>query len=62
MSNEIWNKKMELLENELKDDALDLFAHMGSAGACKIAIPNTNPQVFIVVGDDRAIKSLINQG
>jgi len=58
MSDEIWNKKREMLENELKDDALDLFSHMGGAGACKIPIPNTSPQVFIVVGDERAIKSL----
>ena len=60
MSDEIWHRNMERLENELKDDALNLFAHMGSAGACKIPIPNTEPQVFIVVGDERGIKSLIN--
>jgi len=58
MSDEIWNKNRERLENELKDDALNLFSHMGGAGACKIPIPGTNPQVFIVIGDDRAIKSL----
>ena len=61
MTDEIWNKNRERLENELVDDALNLFSHMGRAGACKIPIPNTSPQVFIVVGDDRAIKSLIKQ-
>ena len=58
MTDEIWNKKREMLEGQLRDDALDLFAHMGSAGALKMLIPNTKPQVFIVVGDERAIKSL----
>lgn len=62
MSNDIWNKRREDLENKLITSALDLFSHMGAAGSCKIPIPNTEPQVFIIVGDDRAIKFNIDLG
>jgi hypothetical protein len=57
--NEIWNKRREKLEEELTQSALNLFDHMGDAGACKISIPGTSPEVFIVVADDKALKSLI---
>ena len=56
---ELWNKRTEKLQEELTESALNLFDHMGTAGACKIAIPGTSPEVFIVVGDTKAFKSLI---
>ena len=60
--NDIWNKKREVLEEQLKTSTLALFSHMGSSGACKIdPIPNTTPQVFIIAGDARAIKSMLEK-
>lgn len=58
---EIFNRRMVKLEGALKDAALNLFEHMGSANACRIEIPNTSPQVFIIVGDVRAIAQLLKQ-
>lgn len=52
----IWDKRREGLEERLKLAALDLFHHMGTAGACKIPVPGTNPELFIVVGDNEDIK------
>jgi len=60
---EIWNKRMQILEQEVKDSVLKLFQHMGgsvgSASACKLKIEGTSPEVFIVVGDVKAIKRFI---
>lgn len=54
---DIWYKKQTNLEKQLITSALNLFEHMGSANACRIPIPNTEPEVLIVIGDDRAFKS-----
>ena len=50
---DLWYKKQQNLEKQLIAKALDLFEHMGSANACRIPIPNTKPQVTIMIGDER---------
>lgn len=57
--NEIWNAKREQLEKSVVEVMLDLFEHSGGAGAIKLSIPNTSPQVFIVAGDNSRIRSLM---
>ncbi len=52
--NDIWNAKRKKLEKDLIDVALNLFQHTGSVGF-KIPIPNTQPKVFIVAGDERIV-------
>lgn len=49
MSNELWNKRRERLEENLLHAALELMAHTG-AEACAIPIKDTTPPLSVRVG------------
>ena len=59
--NEIWNARREKLEAAVVKAVLDLFEHTVEAAAFKLLIKGTKPEVFIVVGDLRAIRSLLQE-
>ena len=56
--NEIWDAKRKHLEKAVIEAVLNLFQHSGGAGAFKLPILGTSPQVFIIAGDEKAINSL----
>ena len=60
--NESWNARLEKLEAAVIKAALDLFEHMGSAGAFKLPIKATNPEIFVVAGSEKAVLNLVDSG
>jgi hypothetical protein len=59
MTDDFFNTKRKMLEEDLVFAALDLSQHTGSA-AYKVKIPNTSPPLYIVVGAEEDIKKLMD--
>ncbi len=58
--NEIWDVRRQILEEAVIVAVLNLFEHMDAAGAFKLSIKNTEPQVLIVAGDRDALLNLLS--
>lgn len=58
-TNEIHEGYRKKLEKELVEAALNLMDFMKTASA-KIPIPNTDPVVYVVVGEAEKINDLVN--
>ncbi len=41
MTNEVWNKRRELLEEEVRQALLKLFEHMGNPASAQFALDKT---------------------
>jgi len=58
MMNELEQKRMQKLQDALIKTALDLLA-IGGAPCMRVTIPNTDPPVYIMVGEIKDIKLLV---
>lgn len=59
MTDELWARRKAMLEHDLVNAAFDLMAFMGCA-ATKVPVPNTDPPVYIVVGEEKKIKAMMD--
>lgn len=56
--NEIWEARREQLVEALKQAALDLSAHTGSA-ALMVEVSGTTPKTFVALGTQATISQLL---
>jgi hypothetical protein len=58
---DLWDERRRVLEKAAIDAALNLCEHMGLAGAFKLPIKGTSPEVCLACGSEDSIRSLLTE-